>query len=325
MNTPRVALARCVAIALLVAIGGTVLVPGSSVALPGRSGEERTSTVAVRHRLVWAEPSTGLRNLHVRSSRLDGTDSRRVFDHPRGFTVTLVPDGRGRYVAFGTCCRDSMPQLVVAPVLGGPHLEPLAGHRELTAVGDIGWSPDGRSLAFVAITVRDGVRTSSIWTVRLDGSDLREVLTLGDVTAEGVEPGVTMAWTRAGILYTAVGDLRLARDGASRLVMRGVRSVRVSGDGRRLVLARTRGDRAQVWIARPGGAGARKVLEWRSGGATYYAGVTPNQDGSRLLAYRTVTRDHRSVSAWVAWDVASGPGGAEVLPLDDGASAVAWN
>jgi hypothetical protein len=325
MSTSRSALARPVAVALLVALLGAVLLPGSSVASPERRGEERVSAAGVLHRLVWAEPSTRLRNLHLRSSRLDGSDARRMFDHPRGFTLTLVPDGRGRRVAFGTCCRDDMPQLVVAPVLGGPHLEPIAGHPELTEVDGIGWSPDGRSLAFQAITDRDGVRTSSIWTVRLDGSDLREVLTLGDVTAEGVGTDATMAWTRAGILYTDGEDLRLARDQASRLVMRGVRSVQVSRDGHRLVLGRTRGDRAQVWITRSDGTRARKVLEWPTGAATYYFGVTPNQDATRLLAHRTLARDHRAESAWVAWDVADGAGSAEVLPLDDGASAVAWN
>ena len=326
MNTCRVALARTVAVALLVAIAGTVLVAGSSVAFPGRSGQERTNASGVLHRLTWAEPSTGLRNLHLRSSRLDGTDVRRVFDHPRGFTLTLVPDGRGRRVAFGTCCRDDMPQLVVAPVLGGPHLEPLAGHPELTAVDGIGWSPDGRSLAFQAITVRDGVRTASIWTVRLDGSDLQEVLTLGDVLSLGPGGNDTVAWTNDGILYTGGGDLRLATDQTSRLVMHGVRNVRVSGDGGRLVLRRYRAGRSQVWIARPDGTGARKVLGWSTDGSTTsYDEVTPNYDGTRLLARRSVTRDHRSVSEWVAWDVADGPGSAEVMTLDAAASAVAWN
>ena len=325
MSTCRLARALTVGVALLVAIAGTLLVPGSSVAFPERSGEERTSAAGVLHRLVWAETSTGLRNLHLRSSRLDGSDKRRIFDFPRGFTMTLVPDARGRRVAFGTCCRDDMPQLVVAPVLGGPHLEPLAGHPELTAVDGIGWSPDGRSLAFQAITDRDGVRTSSIWTVRLDGSDLREVLTLGDVLSLG--PGVhdTVAWTNAGILYTGDGDLRLATDQTSQLVMHGVVSVRVSGDGGRLVLRRHRAGRSQVWIARPDGTGARKVLAWSTDGSSTYYDVTPNYDGTRLLAFRSVTRNHRSENAWVAWDVAEGPGDADVLPLDDGASVVAWN
>ena len=281
---------------------------------------------AVGPLLVWAQDGTGLRNLHLRSSRVDGSRLRKVFDNPRGFTTSLVMDPSGRRVAFATCCRGDLPSLVVAPVAGGRHLTPLEAHPELEAVSGIGWSPDGRSLAFQAVTDRDGARMASIWTVGVDGSDLHEVLALGDVLAEdGPSLDETMVWTDDGVLYTEDLELLLATDGRSTPVMGEVGAVRVSGDGSRLVLLRgAGGPRLQVWVARPDGSGARRVAALPTGGDTMYSrDVVPNHDGSRLMVLRSTLLDGRFDYRWVAWDVDGGLRSAVPLPVTD-TLAAAW-
>lgn len=310
---------------VLTVVATSTGVPVVALAAPERTAVERSAPVRTADRLVWAERSSGLRNLHVRSARADGTGVRRVYDNPRGFTMTLVPDPRGRRVAFVTCCRSDLPLLVVAPTKGGVHLEPLRDHRELEAADGLGWSPDGRSLVFTAIRQVGAARIQSIWTIRLDGTGLREILALGDVLSDdGPGTGSTIAWTRRGIFYTDRGELRRAHDQTSSLVMREVASVRASGDGSRLLLVTGGRERRQLWMARSDGGGARKVAAWRLDGAYAYGDVTPNRDGSRLLAVRFPST-YDSAPDWIAWDVGAGLGSAERLPVDRDADVVAWH
>jgi Tol biopolymer transport system component len=309
------------AVAYVVVVGSILLAGGVTAdAAPARDPSP------ARPLLVWAQDGTGLRNLHLRSARVDGSRLRKVFDNPRGFTTSLVMDPSGRRVALATCCRADLPSLVVAPVGGGRHREPLARHPELEAVSGIGWSPDGRSLAFQAVTDRGGARTASIWTVGVDGSRLHEVLELGDVLADDA-PSLdeTMAWTDDGILYTEDLELLLATDGRATRVMGNVGAVRVSGDGSRLVLLRGAGaPRIQVWVARPDGSGARRVAALPTGGDTMYSrDVVPNHDGSRLMVLRSTYRDGRFEHRWMAWDVDGGLRSAVPLPITDTVAA-AW-
>ncbi|RYB91085.1 hypothetical protein EUA93_19350 [Nocardioides oleivorans] len=286
----------------------------------------RSVTAPRADRLVWAASGTGLRNLHVRSSRTDGTRVRQVYDNARGFTMRLVPSPNGRRVAFVTCCRDDLPLLVVAPTSGGPHLAPLEDHPELEAADGIGWSFDGRSLAFTAIVQEGEQRIASLWTIRLDGSDLQHVLTLGDVLGEDAPSLLdTVVWTDEGILFSNVGKLMLAHDGTSSPVMGGVWSVSSSADGRRLVLLRGTRWRHEVWLSRADGSGATKVAQWRLREPTTYVEVAANHDGSRLLALRSDGYSYSPESAWVAWDVRKGLRSAEVLPVPDDTSVLAWH
>jgi Tol biopolymer transport system component len=315
-------LLRVLAALLMYAVVGISL-PGRASAAP----EERVAASKVQDRLLWAESGPGLRNLHIRSSRVDGTGVRRVYDNSRGFTMVLVPSPNGRRVAFVTCCRGDLPLLVVAPTKGGPHLEPLKDHPELEAADGIGWSPDGTRLAFRAVVQEGEQQVASIWTIRTDGTDLQHVLALGDVCADSGGPGTddTMVWTDDGILYTAAGELRLASDGTSTLVMSRVRGVRTTGDGQRLLLRRVTGLKQQVWLARRDGTRPRKLLQWDLDGSRWmYLEVVPNRDGSRLLAHRLDLRDVGGREGWIAWDTAKGPRSSEPLPVRDDASAVTF-
>ena len=108
--------------------------------------------------------------MHLDSANIDGTNRRSVYDQPRGFTMYLTMDPSGTHVAFSTCCRDEFPALVVVPVLGGKALKPLAHHRDIYFVGGIGWSPDGKRLAFEGSTRSD--QKTPLWTVKPDGTEL---------------------------------------------------------------------------------------------------------------------------------------------------------
>ncbi|SEC80861.1 WD40-like Beta Propeller Repeat [Nocardioides exalbidus] len=317
----------------LLRLAAAVLVYGGvALSLPERSDatrqEEpvRAATAPQADRVLWTESGRWTRNLHVRSSRVDGGGVRRVYDRLRGSTSALVPSPDGRQVAFVTCCRDVRPLLVVAPTTGGPALAPLADHPELEGVRGLGWSPDGQRLAFTALVAEGEDLVASLWTVRLDGSDLEHVLTVGDVLGE--EPlgltGETTAWTRAGIFYTQGDALRLARDGTSEVVMRRVHGVSTSMDGRWLVLQRQRGLVSQTWVARTDLSRARKVLQWDLDGSRWaYRGVVANRDGSRLLAQRQDVRAG-GPHHWIAWDTTNGPRSHEVLPVPEDTSVVAW-
>jgi len=308
----------------------TLLLCGAvAVGLPDRTSaaiSEEVPASSRQDRLLWADDGTGLRNLHIRSSRADGTGMRRVYDNRRGFTMALVPSPNGRRVAFVTCCTDDIPLLVVAPTKGGRHLAPLKAHPELEAADGLAWSPDGTRLAFRAILTEGEQRVASIWTIRLDGTDLQRVLTLGAVLPDGgSEIHDTMVWTDEGILYAEAGQLRLATAGTSTVVMDRVGDVRVTPDGRWLVLRRFDGLDQQVWMARPDGTGARKVLQWDLDGSRFmYHSVVPNRDGSRLLAYRMELRSADGRDEWIAWDTAEGPRSHERLPVRNDASAITW-
>ena len=222
--------------------------------------------------------------IHLRSANPDGTERRRTYDLDLGFTTDLVLSRDGGRVAFSTCCRATIPQIVIAPVDGGSALDPMAHHPEIT-VGGVGWSPDGRRIAFEGVTGEYPNRVNHLWTIRPDGTGLRHVLNLGRL-GETFIINDALAWTPAGILYSDGRNLRSAKAGESRLVMRRVSSVRISGDGRHIVTVRHQREGAAraVWFGNPDGTDQRRVIApFTPGEDTYYDAVTPNFDGTALV------------------------------------------
>lgn len=320
------------ALALLAALlvcAPVVVAAGSTptVAAPA-AGPERIAAPKVAHRVVWDHYRRGVKGIHLRSARADGTGVRRIYDLPKGFTLALTMDGAGRRVAFATCCSDRLPQLVVVPVRGGRPVEPLARHPHLVAVGGIGWSPDGRRLAFEAVSERNGERVHGIWTVRLDGRGLTQVLVLP--SPDEHHPVIindALGWTRDGILYSDGTNLHSARAGRSTIVMRNVQSVRITGDHRRIVVERRRGERSSTWIAAADGGHPRRLLgNGESGVTTAYYDVTPNYDGTALLALRArPTPDGPDDTDVITWSVDRKVRSATELPVIDGNSTFTWN
>lgn len=322
---------RAVLISLL---AGAALLTSSattSAATEATPGSREAVSAKVLHRVVWLQDLPSREGLHLRSAEPDGSDVRTVYDAPKGFTLQLTLDREGRRVAFSPCCRRSSPLLVVAPVLGGKALDPLARHRHrFYFVGGIGWSPDGRRLAFEALTTHGTTTASAIWTVRPNGLDLRRVLRLPDYV-EGEQPltNDALAWTRDGILYSDGTNLRSAWAGHSRLVMRHVRSVRVSGDQRSIVVGRYLAGRGSIWIAAPDGTGARRLLVYGDPyESTAYSDITPNYDGTEVLAWRRRPLDETGHSdhALVTWSTSGRPNDATELGFSEDNDYVAtWN
>lgn len=152
----------------------------------------RGTDADVVHRVVWDQWRRGRKGIHLRSALLDGTDRRPVYDSRRGWTLELSLDRSGQRVAFAPCCRSELPTMVVAPVLGGEAFEPLKNHPRIYAVGGIGWSPDGRRIAFEGWHGKAPDHHKSIWTIRPDGSGLRNVL---DRPRGRFDASPSLAWT----------------------------------------------------------------------------------------------------------------------------------
>jgi TolB protein len=143
---------------------------------------------------------------------------------------------------------------------------------------DAGWSPDGRTIVFQR---RLGVGTSSIWTIRTDGTDQRR---LGPGSDPSFSPsGRRIAFARAGDVYSMRSDgsdVRRLRHGRGAAYPSGW-----SPDGRQIlftVFSRT-AHRAAVWAMRADGAGARRLTR---GGYDVAAAWSP--DGKRILITRIV-------------------------------------
>jgi hypothetical protein len=295
-------LALCVAAFTLPAISASALVQGVTpnasagssriVATTTDRVEARADSDTTLHRVVWDEYRRGRNGIHLRSARVDGTDVRAVYDSPSGFTLNPTLDGEGRRVAFGTCCRDSFPQLVVVSARGGKAREPLSRQQELFAVGGIGWSPNGKRLAFEGYSGSGEDQFKGIWTVRPSGRDLDLVMRLPVLDQNG-QPVINdaLGWTSEGILYSDGTDLRSARNGRSQLILRNVNSVRLSGNQRRIVVRRDATSRRppSVWVSRTDGTRLKRMLVQRpiEGGFPFYKNVTPNYDGSQMLSWRS--------------------------------------
>ena len=103
--------------------------------------------------------------------RPDGSGMRRVV--PRGQQPSWSPDGRR--IAFARGRPGGAPYRTLDTRIRIVRADGT-GLRTLVRGHDPAWSPNGRRLAFVRDRRgRDGSWSSAIYTVRLDGSDLRRV------------------------------------------------------------------------------------------------------------------------------------------------------
>lgn len=289
---------------------------------PALAADPDRATSEVLHRVVWATASRDDPGIHVRSMERDGSDVRASYDWPHGFTLDLMLSPDGRRVAFSPCCRPALPLLVVARVRGGKALEPVRKRpARYDFVDGIAWSPNGRKLVFAGISGPAGERVVSFWIVRPNGKGLRKVLSLPP--GEAVGDTVSLGWTEDGILYSDRGRLWLVRSGAATLVMRDVGAFRISGDGSRLLMHRSKGKDGSIWLTDPDGTHRRKVVDQDEspGGAVYYD-LTPSYDASEVLALRSGPAGYELVT----WRVADGPSSASVLELPDPyTAATTWN
>lgn len=214
--------------------------------------------------------------------------------------------------------------LWVAPAAGG---EPRQVTREGAPPGGHGapaWTPDGRRLVFTA----SDRRRSAIWTVALDGSDLR---LLTDTPAFGFDPHCSQDGRRVLFAGVASGDRyavwSLPLDRGFRpagpptpvlsLPMASVRQLDVSRDGRRLVHAAL-GTATNLWTQplHPSSGEPRGPAAPLTSGSGRHSRPVFSADGG-LLAF-----DHRQVGAsqdiWVMDAEGASPRQLTVDPVADG-------
>jgi len=277
---------------------------------------------------VWDEVEPGRRGIHLRSADIDGSDQRRVYVSNLGFTTDLSLDRRGRRVAFAPCCRNRLPRLVVARVMGGRIWKPLARHPEFYFVGGIGWSPHGTRLVFDGDTDVHGRLAAGLWTVRLDGTGLRRLLQLPPPRRDQGPINEALAWTSRGILYCDRGALRIARHGHSRVLFRHAYSVHISGDGRHIVTEHfgRASLRQSIWYGDADGTHQRRL--WRGPKASD-SGVSllepvPDFHGRDLLVNRS-SDPSAADDGLVAWRVAGDPADAQLQAFLSHADAYTWN
>ncbi|WP_183098804.1 hypothetical protein [Nocardioides pelophilus] len=135
----------------------------------------------------------------------------------------------------------------------------------------------------------------------------------------------SLPWTRAGILYSDGRNLRSAKAGESELVLRRVRSVRITGDGHHIITARWRNQTRSIWISAPNGTGKRRLfIEGDPVHVPTFYDVTPNYDGSALLAYRMSGGDDGS-DAIVTWPTNADPSTSTVVESIGYAPTATWN
>lgn len=289
--------------------------------------EARGDTDEVVHRYVWDQFIPGRKGIHLRTAALDGADVTAVYDSRRGWTLDLTMDRTGHRVAFSPCCQVALPAMVVVDITTKAVWEPLANHPEIDAIGGIGWSPDGRRIAFEGFSGSYPHRHGRIWTVRPDGTGLRRVLHLFNAAnANRFFSNEALAWTSDGILYSDGRDLRVARRAESHVVLPRVLSVRISGDGLHVVTTRFRRDGSRsVWMGDPDGTDQRRLFRNEPGDGAWYKNVTPSHDGQSLSALRDTSDfegEHYNV---VTWNVHDGPGSAAVIDVTDDNYVFTWN
>ena len=170
-----------------------------------------------------------------------GGPARRLTEF--GSRPAWSPDGR--QIAFQSLSLADLPGIAqtpatlwVVPASGGAPRPVTRGGEPRGGHGPHAWSADGRRLAFVA---------SGVWTVALDGSDLRRVSEARAASDVLFSPGGTLYWSAVSPREGRILRARLGADGEAsgateELLDTGsdtARHLALSRDGRRLAYALT--------------------------------------------------------------------------------------
>ncbi|QIG44089.1 hypothetical protein G5V58_16075 [Nocardioides anomalus] len=236
------------------------------------------------HRVVW--DGAGHHGIVLRSALADGSGEVLLHRQPRGFSMGVALDAGGRRVALATAePRRRPPRVLVLATTGtGRAHDVLAGDDPFYAVGAVGWSPNGERLVLEAFRTHGGRNDRELWTVGRDGTGLRRLRTVGEVTDDGFLPvGSGVPWTRRGVFYAAADGLHRFARGRDHAVLRGVRSVVSSGDGRWLFVERYGPGPRALWRLHPDGTGLEELFTLDQPDGSYLGSSRPSRDGTELL------------------------------------------
>ena len=228
---------RCLlALAIAALAGPAMLIAPAQGAFPGRPG-------------LLAYDNSGDScfdgNIYLSPSSLA---SRRVL--ARGGNAQFSPNGK--LVVYETC--DGLnSQLELVHTNGSGHrvLVRAKGNSARSAA-EPSFAPSGRSLVFSRFSGA-GAGQTDLWTVRVDGSRLREL------THTRASEG-NAAWAPNGklIVFSRGGSLFTIRPNGSR-VRRLTNGGRPAFSPNGHLIAFTRTDGAALWVIRPSGAGERRL------------------------------------------------------------------
>lgn len=261
--------------------------------------------------------------MKVMSARLDGSDRRVLLKRSRGWVVELQLDREGRRVAFAPFRTKRRAGLLVVGVRGGTPRDVLADVRRFEVVSGLGWSPNGRRLAFEGTIERGGGNQTYLWTIHRDGSHLKRRIPL---QPRSTSP--SLPWTSKGIIYPHGQSIRLLRPGGdSELLLRNASDPRTSGDGRWMVVYRiTDRDRTSVWRCRPNGSNLQRLSAYPDPEVGYLPTVTPSFDGRSLLSPADLPSNGGSDFRTIIWDAGKPPSDYDrVLRFTRGSFVVTWN
>lgn len=241
--------------------------------------------------VVW---NAARRGIDIRSKYL-GQSSwvPTLYRKARGTVDNLTLSRDGASVAFGVAGRGlGRGQLVVAATNGNGVRDILRGRQDIVGVGVLGWSPDGRRLAFEGFVDERSAgsfRPAYLFTVNADGTGLRRHHQLDDGRNNGAVFG-EIGWTRRGFVYP--DDYRillLRRDGRVERVLvngSGVGGARLSGDGRWVFYSRASyPDPARLYRIRPNGQDRQPVARGDDERLGALLGAVPDRTGDRVLDF----------------------------------------
>lgn len=217
-------------------------------AIRAQKGVMHSALIGLALILFLASPSAFDQNVASPAGRTRAIQPIRLLTSMAASDPSVSPDGRA--VVFARRADDDpngKAQLWVIPSAGGePRL--LTPPEYPWSVTRPSWSPDGRTIAFRAVTASPG-----IWLMSSSGTDLRPVLDdpVNDGYARWFPDGRRMVITRTlpaqqSDLWIIDLDRRSARQLTSHPAMDGASTV--SPDGRQIAFPSERGGPRNIWI-----------------------------------------------------------------------------
>lgn len=262
---------------------GSAVQPATPVAEAATSAATTSDPDAGRL-VVW---NAARRGIDIRARYLGQSSwEPTLYRKGRGTVDNLTLSRDGASVAFGV----GRGGLVVAATNRGGVRDILDGRQGIVGVGVLGWSPDGRRLAFEGFVDERSAgsfRPAYLFTVNVDGTGLRRHHQLDDGRNNGAVFG-EIGWTRRGFVYP--DDYRillLRRDGRIERVLvngSGVGGARLSGDGRWVFYSRAAyPDPARLYRIRPNGMDRQLVARGDDERWGVLLGAVPDMTGDRVL------------------------------------------
>jgi hypothetical protein len=198
-----------VPIALVSAIA---VVLGTAASTPARADTEPPSASG---QLIAFERRSGTGVADIYVIRPDGTGLRRLTRDQKSFDPAWSPDGTRITFASDRAGSSGAPEIYVMKADGSNVRRLTRSPHEPTdwrANSSPAWSPDGKRIAFVRLTVRDDSSSTDLWEVGAKGTGLRRLTYTRAVEASPTySSGGALYFERDGAIYARFGTPPVTR------------------------------------------------------------------------------------------------------------------